>query len=577
MNGNVLREFLVGIGFQVDEAGFRKMVSYIERLTKNAALLAVGMYATAAAIGAAVSKIATEFESLFYLAQRAGSTVESITSLQYAFGQIGMSAADAAGAIESMGMSLRSNPGLAGLMQNLGVAVFDRTTGKMRDTAAITTEFIAKLATMPFYLAQQYAAMFGISARQLMQIRENLGTVAAAQREQQAFAKAAGVDLNDLGVKSVAFMNQLRTIWMQVGVIWDGVAGTIIEKMLPLMKTFSAFLTAHAKEIVDIGNSMAGIFGGYISDVNFLIGKMDDLVKSTIGWKNTLELVADVILIRLLGPLGWILVAVDRFRKSMDPNKLTDAELQDERQKQIDGGFLPGTKTPEPFRWWNPGSWFDRSPQPRRNPGDIRDELEGKGGLREPSSYSPGGGNPQLAPEIEAEVRRQATLQGVNAERAVALFRAEGGGYRNVSSAGAIGPGQLMPGTARDMGVDPWDWRDNVRGGIKYFAEQLKRFRGNYDSAEAAYNAGPGNRGVLSFDATGNRRFLPAETQQYLDNIDRNMRNNRGGGQQSAGITQNNTFNVTGADAKTIASNVESKIRSANADLVRWHSGAVLA
>ena len=53
-------------------------------------------------------------------------------------------------------------------------------------------------------------------------------------------------------------------------------------------------------------------------------------------------------------------------------------------------------------------------------------------------------------------------------------------------------------------------------------------------------------------------------------------RDGTAGGQQSAGITQNNTFNVTGADAKTIASSVEGKIRSANADLVRWHTGAVL-
>jgi soluble lytic murein transglycosylase-like protein len=58
------------------------------------------------------------------------------------------------------------------------------------------------------------------------------------------------------------------------------------------------------------------------------------------------------------------------------------------------------------------------------------------------------------------------------------------------SSVGAIGLGQLMPGTADLLGVDPHDPEDNLRGSARYLLAQLEDF-GAADLALAAYNAGP--------------------------------------------------------------------------------------
>ncbi|MXP25005.1 transglycosylase SLT domain-containing protein [Altererythrobacter indicus] len=81
------------------------------------------------------------------------------------------------------------------------------------------------------------------------------------------------------------------------------------------------------------------------------------------------------------------------------------------------------------------------------------------------------------------------------------------------SSAGARGLTQLMPGTARELGVDPGDPFANLEGGARYLREQIDRFDGDIEKALAAYNAGP--KRVL--DAGGIPEIR--ETKHYVASV----------------------------------------------------------
>jgi soluble lytic murein transglycosylase-like protein len=84
-----------------------------------------------------------------------------------------------------------------------------------------------------------------------------------------------------------------------------------------------------------------------------------------------------------------------------------------------------------------------------------------------------------------------------------------------VSRAGAQGLMQLMPATARELGVaDPFDIEQNIDGGTRYMRQMLDSFDGDVKTALAAYNAGPG-----AVEKYGGRIPPYQETEQYIDRV----------------------------------------------------------
>jgi hypothetical protein len=111
---------------------------------------------------------------------------------------------------------------------------------------------------------------------------------------------------------------------------------------------------------------------------------------------------------------------------------------------------------------------------------------------------------------------RYFNLPGGTLER---LWKREASGRFNppISSAGAVGPMQLMPGTARGLGVDPSDPESAGYGAGLYLAQLLKRYQGNMTAALSAYNWGPGKLDALMHRyPTAWRSHLPRGVASYV-------------------------------------------------------------
>lgn len=116
---------------------------------------------------------------------------------------------------------------------------------------------------------------------------------------------------------------------------------------------------------------------------------------------------------------------------------------------------------------------------------------------------------------IDRSIKKAARKYDLAPKLIKAIIRAESNFQVDARSpAGAQGLMQLMPGTAKELGVkDSFDIDQNIDGGSRYLRQMLDRYSGNLRMALSAYNAGPGN-----VDKFGGR--VPfAETRQYVDRV----------------------------------------------------------
>ncbi len=256
-DANVLQEFLVSLGYKVDGNSQERFLTGL----RNTALAVSGI---AAGMVASLAKVAEQMEATFFVSQRTGAAVENIKALGFAFGQMGGTAGQARGALESLASFMRSSPGAGGWLQSLGVATKD-AHGNARDTADVLGSLGQRLSSMPFYQAKAYASVAGIDEQTLLTLTRGMGQFSAQYHQMY---QAAGIDAQRAAGDAHDYMNSLRGVGAAVGILGEKIASQLTkgagedlnrfrEGLVANFGRISNAVTTAAKVVLQIADGLA--------------------------------------------------------------------------------------------------------------------------------------------------------------------------------------------------------------------------------------------------------------------------------------------------------------------------------
>lgn len=311
MNAETIKDFLVSLGFDIDEAGAAKFDSVLAGTTANAIKMGLAVEGAALSVVAYTAKIASGLDNLYWASQRTGATVQGIQSIGYAVSQVGGSVDAARSSLESLSRFVRNNPGAEGFLNRLGVQTRD-ASGNMRDMAAIFTGVGQKLSSMPYYRANQYAQMLGIDENTLMAMRRGVGGFSG---QYSAMAKAIGFNADEAARSSNKFMTSLREFGAMAGMARDkigsnlagGLAGSLDTLRRHILDNFPRIeqtLTKAIKGILALGDIIGRLFFRLIEGTSSLITWWQSLDKQT---RELISLFgALTIALRILNSTFWM-------------------------------------------------------------------------------------------------------------------------------------------------------------------------------------------------------------------------------------------------------------------------------
>jgi hypothetical protein len=292
MNAETIKDFLISLGFDIDEAGGRKFEAVVSGVTLNVIKMGVAVEAAALTVVGFTTKIASGLDKLYWQSQRTGATANNIRAIGYAFSQAGGSVEGFNGTLDNLARFLRSTPGAEGFLRNLGIQTRD-ANGKLRDTAQLVTLVGDKLAKMPYYRANQYAQILGIDENTLLAMRRG---VQGFTSDYQGMLQATGFDSQKAAEQSNKFMTQMRGLTSLFGIMRDKIGGNLAGGLAGNLESFrknillnfpkiEGTITAVLKKVLSLADSIMRLVYRGIQGVGDLMkwwGKLDDSTKNLI-------------------------------------------------------------------------------------------------------------------------------------------------------------------------------------------------------------------------------------------------------------------------------------------------------
>lgn len=290
MNAETIKDFLISLGFDIDEAGGRKFESVVSGVTMNAIKMGAAVEAAALTVVGFTTKIASSLDRLYWQSQRTGATANNIRAIGYAFSQAGGSVEGFNGTLDNLARFLRSTPGAEGFLRNLGIQTRD-AAGNLRDTAQLVTLVGDKLAKMPYYRANQYAQILGIDESTLLAMRRG---VKGFTSDYQIMLQATGFDSQKAAEQSNKFMTQMRGLANLFGIMRDKIGGNLAGGLAGNLESFrknillnfpkiEGTITAVLKKVLSLADSIMTLVYRGVQGAGDLMRWWDRLDDTTKG------------------------------------------------------------------------------------------------------------------------------------------------------------------------------------------------------------------------------------------------------------------------------------------------------
>ncbi|MDR8920554.1 hypothetical protein FEP56_05317 [Burkholderia multivorans] len=285
----VIREFLVALGFKVDEKGLKNFREGVEGATKGVVRLIGTISGAALTVGAGVSAFASKLERLYFVSQRTGASAANLRGFEFAARNMGVSAEAATGSIENLARFLRNNPAGEGYLAILGVQT-RKANGELRDTVDIMSDLGKSLANRPTWLASQFGNNLRIDENLLLAMRN--GDFERFLKQYREMSQTTGLD--KAADDAHQFMTQLRGIGTAFENLGIRVEGAMLQKIGPQLDRFQRWMEEHGDEIANRVADIANAFLRAADTIGPPLGKLVDtlleLDHSTNGWSTKILL-----------------------------------------------------------------------------------------------------------------------------------------------------------------------------------------------------------------------------------------------------------------------------------------------
>lgn len=297
-DSGMIREFLVALGFRVDQKGLKSFTDGVEAATKSVEKLVATVTGSALAVGAGVTAFASRLEGLYFVAQRTGASAQGLRAFEFAAKNMGISAGTAAGSIENLARFLRNNPGGENYLKSLDVQTRD-ANGQLRDTVDIMSDLGAALAKKPYGLASQYGSYLGIDENLLLTMRN--GDFEKFIEQYRKMSEQTGLD--QATDDAHQFMVQIRDLTASFENLGTKVEGVLLHKLGPQFAQFASWMDEHgtaiADRVADIATAFVNAATAMGPPLKWMADKFLELDKATDGWSTRAFALFGVL--RLLG------------------------------------------------------------------------------------------------------------------------------------------------------------------------------------------------------------------------------------------------------------------------------------